>query len=163
MKEAVSLRPIVSGDAEFLLAVYASGREQELAQVPWDDVFREAFLRQQFRAQQLYYDQQYAGADFLVIEKGGVPIGRLYVARTRDEIRIVDIALVPQYRNAGIGSGLIRDLLAEGASTGRPVRLQVVRSNPALALYERLGFRVVQDGDAYVSLEWTATAAPGPG
>jgi ribosomal protein S18 acetylase RimI-like enzyme len=163
MKESVTLRPVVAQDAEFLLAVYASSREQELAQVPWDEAFREAFLRQQFRAQQLYYREHYAGADFLVIEKGGVPIGRFYVARTGDEIRLVDIALVPQYRNAGIGSGLIRDLLAEGASTGRPVRLQVVRSNPALALYERLGFRVVEDGEAYLSLEWTAAAAPGPG
>ena len=75
----------------------------------------------QFTAQHQYYQEHYIGADFQVILADGHPAGRLYVARWPDEIRIVDIALITAYRNAGIGAALLKDLLAEGARAGKPV------------------------------------------
>src|SRR5918992_147083 len=141
---AVSLRPAEEGDEPFLYRVYASTRAAELALTGWDQEQQEAFLRQQFGAQQVHYRQRFQGAAFQVVLCEGVPAGRLYVARGADEIRIVDIALLPQWRNAGIGTALLRDLLAEGEGAGKRVSIHVERFNPALRLYARLGFRLVQ-------------------
>jgi ribosomal protein S18 acetylase RimI-like enzyme len=151
---AIALRPIVADDLPFLLAVYASTRELELAAVPWDAGQKAAFVRMQFDAQHAYYQEHYAGAAFDVILVGGQPAGRLYVDRQDNEIRIVDIALLPEYRNRGIGTGLLRELQSEAAAAGKPLRIHVERFNPALALYERLGFRQIDDRGVYLFLEW---------
>ncbi len=149
----VTLQPIQPGDEEFLYRVYASTREAELALVDWDAAQKEAFLRMQFTAQHQYYQEHYAGAAFQLILVDGQPAGRLYVARWPDEIRIVDIALLPEYRSAGIGTALLKELLAEGARAGKPVSIHVERFNPALRLYERLGFTPVADKGVYLLLE----------
>ena len=99
----VELRPIEPGEEEFLYRVYASTRQEELAQTGWGEALIETFLRQQFDAQSSYYRENYSETSFDVILADGRPIGRLYVARWPEEIRIVDIALLPVYRNAGIG------------------------------------------------------------
>ncbi|HVX29235.1 MAG TPA: GNAT family N-acetyltransferase, partial [Nitrolancea sp.] len=85
----------------------------------------------------------------------GVPAGRLYVARWANEIRIVDIALVPRFRNRGIGTQLIGEVLAEGRESGKPVTIHVETFNPALRLYQRLGFRAKEDKGVYLLLEWS--------
>jgi ribosomal protein S18 acetylase RimI-like enzyme len=114
----------------------------------------------QFAAQHAHYQEHYAGAAFDVILCNGAPAGRLYVARWPAEIRIVDIALLPEFRNAGIGTRLLRDLLAEGAAAGKRVSIHVERFNPALRLYARLGFQVAaDDGGVYLRLEWTPPPA----
>ncbi len=138
---SITLRPIEADDEAFLYRVYAATREAELARVEWDAAQREAFLRQQFAAQHRYYQEHYADTAFQVILVDGRAAGRLYVARWPDEIRIVDIALLPEHRNARIGTALLRELLAEGTRAGKPVSIHVERFNPALRLYERLGFR----------------------
>jgi GNAT superfamily N-acetyltransferase len=153
----VAFRPIRPDDEPFLYRVYASTREEELRPVPWTAAQKEAFLRQQFQAQHAFYQEQYAGARFEIIVRDGQPIGRLYVARWDEEIRIVDIALLPEHRGAGIGTGILRDLLAEAAAAGKPVRIHVERLNPARQLYERLGFVPVADKGVYYLMEW----APG--
>jgi GNAT superfamily N-acetyltransferase len=157
----VTLRPVGPGDEPFLYRVYASTREAELALTGWDGEQQQAFLRQQFGAQQAYYRQHYQDPAFQVVLCDGVPAGRLYVARWADEIRIVDIALLPPWRNAGIGTALLRGLLAEGAGAGKRVSIHVERFNPALRLYARLGFRQVEDKGVYLLLEWTP-GAPEP-
>ena len=148
----ILLRPVVRADEEFLCRVYRSTREAELAQVDWDDGHKDAFVRMQFDAQSRYYAEQYAGAAFDVIVVDEEPAGRLYVARWPDEIRIVDIALLPQYRNRGIGSSVLHDLVAEGDAGGKPVTIHVEKFNPALRLYERLGFLPVEDRGVYLFL-----------
>jgi ribosomal protein S18 acetylase RimI-like enzyme len=150
----VTFRPIRPEDDAFLYGVYASTREEELRPVPWTPAEKAAFLRQQFDAQHAFYQQHYAETRFEVILRDGEPIGRLYVARWADEIRIVDIALLPQHRGAGIGTAILRDLLAEAAAAGKPVRVHVERLNPARRLYERLGFVPVADKGVYLMLEW---------
>jgi ribosomal protein S18 acetylase RimI-like enzyme len=151
----VTLRPITRQDREFLYRVYASTREEELAVLDWSEARKETFLRQQFDAQHRYYTQQFAGATFDVLELDGEPAGRLYVEQREDEIRIIDVALLPEYRNRGVGTSLLRGLLAEGEEAGLPVRIHVERYNRALRLYERLGFRQIADTGVYYLMEWS--------
>jgi ribosomal protein S18 acetylase RimI-like enzyme len=142
----------VPGDREFLYRVYASTREEELAVVPWDDAQKDAFLCMQFDAQDAWWHENYAEASFDVIVVEGEPAGRLYVHRGRSEIRIVDIALLPEHRGNGIGTQLLEGLLAEGDTGGKNVTIHVERMNPALRLYERLGFAVAEDKGVYLFL-----------
>jgi ribosomal protein S18 acetylase RimI-like enzyme len=154
LPEGVTLRPVREEDAEFLFRVYAGTRVEELAVVPWSEEQKEAFLRMQFRAQDTDYHRSYPDAAFLVIESDGAPAGRLYVHRRRNEIAVVDVALVPEYRGRGIGGALLRGLMAEAAAAGLPVRLHVERFNPAQRLYARLGFRPLADHGVYLLMEW---------
>jgi ribosomal protein S18 acetylase RimI-like enzyme len=148
----IGRRPVVEDDDAFLCRLYGSTREAELTLVDWDDAQKAAFVRMQFDAQRAYYDEHYVDASFEVILVDGEPAGRLYVARWPEEIRIVDIALLPAYRNRGIGSSLVRDLLDEGAASGEPVTIHVERFNPALNLYARLGFVLAEDKGVYLLL-----------
>ena len=150
----VAFRSIRPDDEPFLYRVYASTREEELRPVDWTPAQKAAFLLQQFQAQHAFYQEQYARARFEVILRDGEPIGRLYVDRRDDEVRIVDIALLPEHRSTGIGSGILRSLLAEAAGAGKPVRVHVERLNPARRLYDRLGFVPIEDKGVYWLLEW---------
>jgi len=152
----ITLRPTRMEDDSFLRRVYAGTRMDELALVDWGEDQKEAFLRMQFDAQDRYYREHFETAHFQIIELQGRPIGRLYVDRTEREIHIIDIALLPEQRNTGIGSALLRDLLAEAAKSGKPVRIHVERFNPALRLYRRLGFSQVADQGVYLLMEWRA-------
>jgi ribosomal protein S18 acetylase RimI-like enzyme len=149
----VTLRPVEPGDEEFLYKVYASTRQEELAQTGWSEPQKETFLRQQFDAQSRYYREHYSEASFDVILGDGATIGRLYVARWPEEIRIVDIALLPEYRGAGIGTKLLEDLISESEASAKPLSIHVERFNPALRLYWRLGFREVSDKGVYLLME----------
>lgn len=142
-----------AADAELLLAVYASTRAEELAVVPWTDAEKDAFLRMQFDAQDRSWREQRPGAAFGVILVDGVPAGRLYVDRPADEIRIVDIALLPGHRGLGVGTLLITRVLDEGRASGRPVTIHVERGNRARGLYERLGFRQIDTTGVYDLLQ----------
>jgi ribosomal protein S18 acetylase RimI-like enzyme len=153
MTDAITLRAITAADEPFLYAVYASTRTEELAPLGWDEAQLSGFLRMQFDAQHRYYQEQFAGAAFDLILRNGQPVGRLYVDRCDDEIRIIDIALLPEHRNAGIGSRLLREVLAEADRQKKPVRIHVERFNPALALYQRLGFGPAGETGVYYLLE----------
>ncbi len=155
------LRKAGEDDLEFLLRVYSCNRAEELAHVDWDDDRKSAFLKMQFDAQHRYYAENYRGADFQIVVVDGQPAGRLYLHRRPGEIRIVDITLLPEYRRAGIGSSLLRTILEEGERTGRRVTIHVERFNPALRLYQRLGFRIVEDRGVYYFMERVAIS-PGP-
>jgi len=130
-------------------------REQELAIVPWDEAQKAAFVRMQFEAQHAQYQETYAAATFDIILIGDRPAGRLYVERAAEEFRIVDIALLPEFCNRGIGTTLLAGLQSEAAAAGKPLRIHVERFNPALRLYERLGFRQIADRGVYLFMEWT--------
>jgi ribosomal protein S18 acetylase RimI-like enzyme len=156
----LSLRPAETRDEGFLRRVYADSRREELDQVAWPEGARDEFLRQQFDAQNSHYRKHYPGAEFLVIEHAGQLAGRFYVRRTLGEIRIMDLALVPEARGLGIGTHLLRELISEGQATGAIVTIHVEKFNPALRLYERLGFRAADDRGAYWFLQWSPSAVP---
>lgn len=152
----VTFRPETDDDAAFSLAVYAASREDELRVLPWTNEQKRTFLAAQFAAQRSFYRDHFPEADFLVILVDGLPAGRLYVRRAAEEIGLVDIALLPAWRNAGIGGALISELLDESRRTGVPVRLHVEHQNPARRLYDRLGFIPIADLGVYVHMEWRA-------
>ena len=158
----IGLRDAEPSDEALLIAVYGSTREDELAMTDWDEARKREFVEQQFRAQDLYYRANYANASYQVILVDE-PAGRLYVARWPDEIRIMDIALLDGFRGRGVGTHLLTELQHEAAAEGKPLRIHVERFNPALSLYARLGFRLVEDRGVYLFLEWSpdrASSAP---
>ena len=152
-----SLRPVSLDDEALLFQVYASTRAEEMALVPWNDEQRLAFLQMQFTAQTQSYRQQFPGAEYQVILHDGVPAGRLTVERSDKGILLVDIALLPEHRNNGIGSALIGDLKTEAQKTGKPLHLDVENFNPAYHLYERLGFERIDEVGFYWRMEWRPT------
>jgi len=147
----ITLREVMPEDEALLREIYACTRAAELAMVPWSDEQREAFLRFQFDAQDSHYRSQFPEASYQLILKNTEPVGRLYVLRDATEIRILDITVLPQYRNAGIGTSLIRDVLAEADRSGQTVTIWVEQFNPSQALFQRLGFAKIQD-DGYSDL-----------
>ena len=152
---AVTLRPITPADEAFLFGVYAGTRREELAQVPWDEAQKKAFLTFQFNAQHQHYQSEFANAAFDVVLDDGAPVGRLYVDRCADEIRILDLALLPEHRGRGIGSALLGALLAEAEAAGTPVRIFVESHLPhARRFFERLGFEEAEDHGVSVLMAW---------
>jgi ribosomal protein S18 acetylase RimI-like enzyme len=147
------LRPVTDDDRQFLVDLYHSVREPELAHVPWDAATRRTFIEHQFSAQDAHYRRNYPSATLDVVEVDGEPAGRLYVHRGPSDIRIMDIALAPAFRGRGIGSGLLRALIAEADQSGRKLSIHVEMNNPARVLYERLGFRVAGEHGVYLLLE----------
>ena len=162
MQPSTQLRPIADDDWEFVYRVYASTRHDELAQVPWSDAERESFLRFQFEAQRTHYDKHFGDAEYLLIEVEGEPAGRLYLDRREDEIRLVDIALLPEFRGRGVGGDLLADILAEGRSKGLLVRIHVEHNNPAMRLYRRLGFEKIEEQGIYWLMEWDPSRVSSP-
>jgi ribosomal protein S18 acetylase RimI-like enzyme len=156
MSNRHTFRPIQADDEAVLFQIYASTRQEELAPVPWTAAEKDAFLRMQFNAQHRYYQEQFPDASFQMILLGDRPAGRLYLHRREDEFNIIDIALLPPYRNAGLGTTLLREVLAEADAASNPVRIHVERFNPALRLYERLGFSRIADTGVYFLMERAA-------
>jgi ribosomal protein S18 acetylase RimI-like enzyme len=151
----ISLRPIGPADEAFLYDLYVSTRQREMALVDWSDAIKHAFLQQQFSAQQIHYRAHFTDASFQLVLVDDKPAGRLYVARWPHEIRVVDIALLSEYRGSGIGTALLQSLQNESKAANKPLTLHVERSNPALRLYTRLGFSQKDDLGAYLFLEWS--------
>lgn len=137
----------------FLRDVYASTRADELALTDWDDAQKAAFVAMQFEAQHRHYQQHYPGATFAVILYAGDPIGRLYLSRGAREIRIVDITILPAYRRQGIGTAILRAILAEGDRDQLRVSIHVEIHNPAQRLYRRLGFAPTAERGLYLLME----------
>ena len=153
----MSLRASRPDDEPFLRDVYVAYRWEEMEASGWPQPVRLAFLHDQHRIQDLHYRRNYEGAAFAVVEVGGERAGRLYLHRTNSDLRIVDVALMPTFRNRGIGTALLEAILDLGGTLGvATVSIHVEQSNPALRLYERLGFRKVELRGIYHLLERTA-------
>ncbi len=151
---AIRFRAANNADIPFLCTLYASTRADELSQLDWSEEQKTTFLKMQFDAQHHHYHEQFPATDFLVIEQDGAQIGRVYIDRREDELRLIDIALMPETRNQGLGGALLLDLLDEAQNTGLPVRIHVETFNPAMRLYLRLGFKPVEDRGVYQLMEW---------
>ena len=152
----ISLRPITPADEPFLARLYASTREQELAQTNWSDEQKAMFCRMQFNAQTTDYQRNYPDASFQIIERNGVAAGRLLVLRTDEKFHVIDIALMPEHRGAGIGTKFLKELQAEAKAAGKPLSIHVEQFNPARRLYERLGFKQVEEKGVYLLLHWSS-------
>jgi ribosomal protein S18 acetylase RimI-like enzyme len=151
----VSLRPVTADDKEFLISVYAGTRAAELAQVPWEEGQKEAFIRWQFEMQQKEYQTRFPDARYDVILVDGVPAGRIWIGIDDKQIRLLDIAVMAQFQNRGVGTILLRRLMVEATQLNKPLRHMVfVLNDNAHRFYERLGFTTIEDLGGYKHMQW---------
>ena len=152
---ALTLRRARTDDEEFLLALYGSTREEELAQVEWAEGQKEQFVRWQYELQRSEYQTRFPDADYYVVLLDDRPAGRIWIGRDQEQIRLLDIALLPEFQNRGAGTLLLRHLMDEASLSGKPLRHMVfVLNSDAHRFYERLGFVVIDDLGAYKHMEW---------
>ncbi|WP_084250329.1 GNAT family N-acetyltransferase [Sphingomonas mali] len=154
LSKGFSLRPETDDDLPFLMQLFASTRADELALVPWSEEQKRAFLIQQFSAQRKHYRSFLADTRYDVLERDGVPVGRLYLNERRTRAHIVDIALMPGSRANGIGTAIITALQDYARARGKGVDIFVERTNPARSLYNRMGFNVIREEDIYLEMDW---------
>lgn len=152
--DSLTLRTATTADRDFLITVFASTRSDELAALGWDTKQSQAFIDMQFNAQQQNYRACYPAAENSIILLAGEPIGRILLERTEESIRLIDIAILAQFRNRRAGSWLIRGLMDEATAAGKLLELSVYKLNPALRLYERLEFSKVGEEGLYIQMQW---------
>lgn len=152
----ITLRPVGGNDDEFLLAVYASTRAQELAMVPWSAEQKEAFVRAQFVAQREHYAAEHPRADHDVICREEVAVGRVYVDRNTEVLHILDITILPEHRRLGIGSTVLRRLMQEASAgeSAKPVTIYIESFNPGQSLFRKLGFEAISASGFHQLLRW---------
>lgn len=154
-RQGIALRAEDEADLPFVARLYASTREEELAQVPWTPAQKAEFLAFQFRAQRHHYRTYTPDCAFDVLVRDGEPIGRLYLDIRPSRLHIVDIALMPSQRGQGIGTAILKALITKAQDEGKCVGIFVEKFNPALRLYRRLGFREIADTGVYLEMEWS--------
>jgi len=150
----LAFRPIGPADFDFLRALYAEVRRDELAPLPWPADAKAAFLADQFRLQHAHYTKYYAEAEFLLIARSREPIGRIYLHRSAREICLMEISLLESERGSGLGGVMIETVLAMAADEACDVTLHVEPNNRAKHLYERVGFVASTLEGAYVPMRW---------
>ncbi|WP_217808722.1 GNAT family N-acetyltransferase [Derxia lacustris] len=148
----IELRPIGDGDRDFLAALFAAVRRNEVAATGWPAERQQAFLAEQFSYQQRYYRAHFADADFLLLMRAGRPIGRLYAQACNGVLTLIDISLIEAVRGQGIGSALLQGLVALADGAGLAMSLAVEPDNPARRLYERHGFAVADASGFYLRM-----------
>lgn len=152
---AINLRPATDSDYDFMRRLYHSTRAEEMQHFPFDEAQKREFLDQQFSAQFEHYGIHYPTCERNIIESDGTPVGRLWIDEWNDQIRLVDIALMPEWRGSGAGTKLVQDVLTRGERAGKPVTIHVEAYNPALRLYQRLGFQHVDTNGIYYLMKWS--------
>ena len=152
---ALTLRRVRPDDEEFLLALYGTTREDELAQVEWAEGQKELFLRWQYELQRSEYETRFPDADYYIVLLDDQPAGRIWIGRDQQQIRLLDIALLPDFQNRGAGTFLLRHLMDEASLARKPLRHMVfVLNSDAHRFYERLGFSIIEEFGAYKHMEW---------
>jgi Acetyltransferase (GNAT) family. len=154
LSQGYRLRQETADDIPFLMALYASTRCEELQPIPWSAEQKAAFCAQQFGAQRKYYYEAIPNCRFDVIEHNDTPIGRLYLQHLQDMLRLVDIALVPDQRNHGLGSRFMQAIHDEGRASNRGINLMADKFGRAVAFYQRLGYAVIADHEVHLEMEW---------
>ena len=155
---SISLRVIAPEDSKFLLILYKSSRGEDLRGLGWDEQRISEFLDMQYEAQQRFHATEYKKAIDQIVLRGSEPVGRVTFEPREHEIRCVEVALMPEHRNAGIGTRLIRELQTEAKRQKKPLRLQVIRFSRSVSLFERLGFQRISETGTHFQMEWTPAA-----
>jgi GNAT superfamily N-acetyltransferase len=151
--DSISTRPVTTADADLLLEIYKSSRGDDLRELGWSEDRISEFLDMQYEAQQHFYESEHDATDEMILWQGE-PAGRLIFERRENELRCVELALLPKHRNGGIGSFLIRKLQDEARQAKIPLRLQVIRFNRAVNLFERSGFERTSETGTHFQMEW---------
>lgn len=149
-QRSIGLRPATSSDAPLLLEIYTSTRADEMALVPWWTGEQKAsFVQMQSDAQHKHYRNNYPQAQYLIVTVNDRPAGRLYLAEKESELRILDLTLLPDERNQGVGSYLLNRLIEDSTAKKKALEIHVENFSPALRLLERLGFVNAQENGIY--------------
>jgi ribosomal protein S18 acetylase RimI-like enzyme len=151
--EPIARRRVSDSDLPFLLELYASTRAAELALTAWTPEQKQAFVAMQFQAQLAGYRSTYPQANHEIVTMDRRPVGRLYLARLPECLRILDITIATESRNAGIGSAVLKEVLEEAEQAALPVTIYVESFNPSQRLFNRLGFRVVSQESFQLYME----------
>lgn len=151
----LALRPETGEDGLFLLDLFAATRGPEFAALGWPEPALRSFLTSQAQLQARHYETAYPGAFRGIVTGQGVAVGRLYLHSRPGDIRVVDISLLPQWRDQGLGSALLGAVQAMAKAADAGISLSVSIGNPALHLYQRLGFTIMAENGAALEMRWT--------
>jgi ribosomal protein S18 acetylase RimI-like enzyme len=153
-EESITLRPATEDDRQFLLALYKSSRGDDLRDLGWEEERIAEFLEMQYEAHQNFLSNDHPDIQDQIVLSFGEPVGHLALEQRPEEIRLVDVSLMPEQRQHGTGTLLIQELQTQAAAAKRPLRLQVIRFSRAVALFERLGFRRTSETGSHFQMEW---------
>jgi GNAT superfamily N-acetyltransferase len=154
VSQGYALRPETEADIPFLQQLYASTRTYELSLAnEWSEAQKRAFVLGQFAAQRHHYRSHYPDAAYDVIERDHLPVGRLYFDDRPGCVHVIDIVLAPEARGRGVGTALLEALIDVATAQGKAVGIFVEKFNPALRLYQRLGFEPIADTGVYLEME----------
>jgi len=151
--KGITIRPEQTGDEDFLFKVYASTRQEELDLTGWNADMRAAFLDMQFKAMRQGYRTMFPAAEFSIILRDEGKMGRMVIDRTDMEIRVVDLALLPEVRNQGIGTLLMQHICREAEQSKKTVTLSVLKNTRPVSWYQRLGFSIIGQTGFYEEME----------
>lgn len=160
-KPEVTLRPTVPEDSMLIFELYASARVEELARTGWATPQQRSFLRLQAQNREAHLGRTHHHLDSQTVCIDGFAAGRLLVDRDEHRFQVVDICLLPAYRNQGIGTGLLLDLLDQASLQQVVVCVDVLKDGRELGLCERLGFGERLDLDTRWRLTWRPALRPG--
>ena len=153
-EESITLRPATEDDRQFLLALYKSSRGDDLRDLGWEEERIAEFLEMQYQAYQNFLANDHPDIQDQVVLSFGEPVGHLAIEQRPEEIRLVDVSLMPEQRQHGTGTLLIQELQTQAVAAKRPLRLQVIRFSRAVGLFERLGFRRTSETGSHFQMEW---------
>jgi GNAT superfamily N-acetyltransferase len=153
--ESIATRSVKPEDQSFLVELYKSSRGDDLRGLGWDEQRISEFLDMQYEAQQNFYDSDYRDATDELILLQEKPIGRLLIESRPHEIRCIDLGLLPEYRERGLGTEIIQKLQEKAKREKKPLRLQVIRFSRAVNLFDRLGFVRTSETGTHFQMEWT--------
>lgn len=156
MSQVLTLRPARTDDEEFLYRLFYSVYLEKLQLVPMSAAEKKTLVELTYQGFTRHYNSLVPASDDRLVLLDNESIGRMILLQVPGEIRLADLAILPQYRCRGIGSALIGQLQAESTMSKRPVRLQVARFDRALKLYRRLGFYKIDVAGPYLHLEWSS-------
>src|SRR5580693_5097548 len=159
MSQILTLRPSRADDQEFLHRLFCSVHSEKLNLALLSVEERNRLIGLMYQGFAGHYSTIGPAADDRIVLLNNESIGRMILLQTREEIRLADLAILPQYRRRGIGSALIGQLQTESTMSKRPVRLQVAQFDHALRLYQRLGFYKTDAIGTYLHLEWSSKRA----
>jgi len=154
-QRALRLRPVSDDDDAFLAELIRDLKAVELESSGMSGPELDELVDLQRQDEDRKHDDAHPKLERLVVVVEGESVGRLVLAETPTALHVVDIAILEAHRGRGIGTRLMLDVQACAAEVRLPVTLEVVKSNPALRLFERLGFTIVGDGLLHQTLSWT--------
>ncbi len=152
MPPGIATRGAAAEDEGFLYALFQSVRGPEFSRLALAPELLEQLLRMQYAGQQQTYAAQYPEGDQVILLEGA-PIGRIWLYRGAREHWLVDISLLPEHRNRGIGGALVAHAAGEARAARVPLRSSVAVTNlGSLRFHQRLGFTVTGQDEVYCDL-----------